>query len=144
MDPYSSNVCILFKEFVKFYKFKFHDIVQYYTYNVRGVCYAGYTDNGQYVLVAVDDLLYFVNAFTFETDRVIEAYGDIKSVRFFDSTLYLLLKNKINKNTSEILTMQTYIYRDNEYTQIHELKIEPTEAVQTLAKFAIVASNKKI
>ena len=65
MDPYSSNLCILFKEFVKFYKFKFHDIVQYYTYNVRGVCYAGYTDNGQYVLVAVDDLLYFINAFTF-------------------------------------------------------------------------------
>ena len=48
----------------KFYEFHYNDIIQFYTYNTRNAAYAGYKimDN---IIVAVDDLLYFVNSSTF-------------------------------------------------------------------------------
>jgi hypothetical protein len=55
-------------------------------------------------------MLYFINSFTFETDRIMEMYGDIKSVRYYDNMIYVLLKNKVNKNISETLILQTYAY----------------------------------
>ena len=39
-----------------------------------------------------------------------EMYGDIKSVRYYDNMMYVLLKNKVNKNISETLILQTYAY----------------------------------
>lgn len=77
---------------------------------MRNVCYAGFTDSGQYIVIAVEDLLYFFNSFTFEVEKVVEAYGDIKSVRYYDNIMYILLKNKVNKNISETLILQTYAY----------------------------------
>lgn len=65
MDPLASTVIILFKEFVKFFKFEYQRLEQFYTYNVRGVNYAGFSDSGQYILIAVEDMLYFINPYTF-------------------------------------------------------------------------------
>lgn len=45
-------------------------MIHNYTYNVRNVSYAGYTASGEFLLIAVDDMLYFLNPFTFETSRV--------------------------------------------------------------------------
>ena len=66
MDPYGSIVIVLFKEFVKFFKFEYQSLEPLYTYNVRGVNYAGFSDSGQYIMIAVDDTLHFLNPFTFQ------------------------------------------------------------------------------
>ena len=75
IDPYGSVVIIVFKEFVKFFKFQYQKLTQFYTYNVRGVNYAGFSDSGQYIMVVVDDFLYFLDPFTYETAKNMEAYG---------------------------------------------------------------------
>ena len=69
---------ILFREFVKFFKFQYKKLDQFYTYNVRNVNYAGYTESGQFIIISTEDMLYLLNPFTYETQYMIEAYGDIK------------------------------------------------------------------
>lgn len=124
IDPYSSNVVILFREFVKFYKFCYHDIIQFYTYDVRNVNYAGYSEDGHTILIAFEDLLYFVNSFSYQTEYVMELYGDIKSVRLFDNIIYVLLKNKVNKHSTETLILQVYEWHNVEgFVKIYENKL---------------------
>lgn len=143
LDPYSSNLVILFKEFVKFYKFKYNDIAPYYTYNVRNVSYAGFTDNGQYVMVVSDDVLYFLNSFTFQTERTMEMYGDVRSVRFYDAVLYTLLRSKSGGKGAigDVMTLQVYMWQEGQYRQVHEMKVEPTEALLTDGKQFMKASK---
>lgn len=98
IDPYGSVVVIRFREFVKFFNFEYGKLEQFYTFNTRNVNYAGFTSSGEHLLMALDDMLFFLNPFSFETTRAMEAYGDIKSVSFYDTSLYVLLRNKVNKH----------------------------------------------
>ena len=52
LDPYGSNVVILFREFVKFFKFQYKKLQQFYTYNVRNVNYAAFSPSGEYIIVS--------------------------------------------------------------------------------------------
>lgn len=56
-------------------------------------------------------MLYFLNPFSFETINVIEMYGDIKSIRFYDDMFYVISKPKAAKNITETLILQAYSYQ---------------------------------
>ena len=53
-------------------------------------------------MVVTDDILYFVNPYTYETEKYMEAYGEVKNVKYYDTALYIVLKNKVSKNSLEM------------------------------------------
>jgi hypothetical protein len=68
-------------------------------------------------MVGKDDGLYLLNAFTLETERVIEVLGDVRSVHFHDVRVLVELRNKTIKGSTLVVLDE----EDGEYVRKDEM-----------------------
>ena len=54
-------------------------------------------------MIVKDEKLYLINPYSFKTERVIDAHGDIKNIKFYETIIYLELKNKSSLKQIQIL-----------------------------------------
>lgn len=70
------HFAIIFKEFVKFFFFNYLSIKNYFTLKLKHVVDLEYINRGAQILITcIDGMVYLVDAYRFQEEKILEFYG---------------------------------------------------------------------